>query len=104
MAKEAEKKEVKKGVKYVATVMEITHGKMFRSHKHYAVKVIEVPEDFNEEVIEEAAIASSELANNLISRNPVKHLSTEVIEITTLDSIRANGKSSRLLDLLKKIK
>ncbi len=97
-AKQTEVKEEKK--KYIATVLEITHGGMFRNHKHYAVKVIEVPEDFNPDIIEEAAKMSTEMANKIIPRNPVKWLSTEEVEISTLDSVKEIGGKFR--NLIKK--
>lgn len=92
MPKGKEAKKAVKGRKYVATVMEITHGNWFRNHKHYAVKVIEVDEDFNIDLIEEGAVQASRVSSKLLGFK-TRCVSNEEIDITTIEDIRATGKA-----------
>ncbi len=82
--KEAEKKEKQK---LIATVIEITHGRFLTKHKHYDVKIIQVPEGMKMESFEDAVDRATRVAKKIGIRTRV--LAVEEVEITTKQDMKA---------------
>lgn len=97
MAKEAEKKAVEK-MKYVATVMEVTHGSWFRSHKHYDISVLEVPAHFKASDVQDSAEKAVRVARKAIDLN-VRVLCVEEVEITSRQEMK--DKVSKFREIIK---
>lgn len=86
MAESKEKPEKKEKTKLVATVMEVTHGRFF-THKHYTVNVLELPESFSTQQVNDAAEKSAKMAKKLL-KIKVRVLVTEEVEINNRDQMR----------------
>ncbi len=90
MQKEKKRTEGRKFVeekkKLIATVLEITHGGLFGSHKHYDIKVLELPERFTTDDIERAALKATKTGRQLGIR--VEVLAVKEVEITTREMMK----------------
>lgn len=96
----AKKEDSKPATKLVLTVMEVNHGKLFAKHKHYITHLIEVPVDYKTEIIEAAAEASAEIAQETGIGKGARVLLVEEITVSKMEDIR--GRAAALRALIKK--
>lgn len=97
----AKKTAVKKGVKgetpnlkYIAVVMETAHGHFLTAHKHYDVKVLQVPVGLTAESVEEAAQKACDLGRKVFGARG-RVLTAQDIEINTTEDIKAGADKVR---------
>lgn len=97
MPKGKQAKPKKEGaMKYVATVMEVTHGGWFRSHKHYDVNVLEVPAYFKTSDVQDSAEKAVRVARKSLNLN-VRVLAVQEVDITSRAEMKENAENFRSL-------